>query len=55
MVNGLEQKLGIIQRQKAVLKKALPKETNRQKRMEIALQLLELTKEEREILRSLGL
>jgi len=55
MVNSLEERLGVVQRQKAYLKKEMKKETNRKKLMQMAVDIADLTVEEDDILHRLGL
>lgn len=52
--NALEENLGVIQRQKAELKRRMKTETNRDKLMKIACDIRDLSIEERKILNKLG-
>ena len=53
-MNHLNEKLRVIRTQKAVLTKKMKEETNREKLMKFAVEIQELTKEEKECLRKLG-
>ena len=54
MPNTLEEKLKAIQTHKASLKKQMKDETDRRQLMSIAEEIAQLTAEEKEILRQLG-